>query len=314
MGERPDRKIMRLRYADVCRLCATPVAQGVTAVYERQARSVLCLPCAEPKPAPAPAPVVSAFVDTVEAPHVVEAGDAVETGNAVEAVAAPPFGAEVSYTQGAAGLSARREHKRRHAKRENAIRAAHPKLGGLILALSDDPQSTRAWARGAVGEERLGTRLDSTAGPLVRVLHDRRIPATRANIDHIAVCPSGVVVIDAKRYQGRPTLRVEGGILRPRVEKLLVGRRDCTRLVDGVLKQVELVSHATSGAHGEVPVLGMLCFVDADWPLVGGSFTVNGVYVGWPKKAASYLQQPGPLDEPAIASLADAIAAAFPAA
>jgi hypothetical protein len=35
-------------------------------------------------------------------------------------------------------------------------------------------------------------------------------------------------------------------IFRPRVEELLVGRRDSTKLVDGVLKQVELV-HAVSG-------------------------------------------------------------------
>jgi hypothetical protein len=156
--------------------------------------------------------------------------------------------------------------------------------------------------------------LDLTAGPLVRVLHDRRVPRTKANIDHIAVSPSGVVVIDAKRYQGRPSLRVEGGILRPRIEKLFVGRRDRTELVHGVLRQVDLVSDALRSTHPEVPVLGMLCFVDADWPLFGGGFSVSGVQVGWPKKAAAYLQQPGPLDEPTIGSLATKIAAAFPAA
>lgn len=34
---------------------------------------------------------------------------------------------------------------------------------------------------------------------------------------------------------------MEGGILRPRTEKLLVGSRDCTKVVDGVLKRVALV-------------------------------------------------------------------------
>ena len=62
-----------------------------------------------------------------------------------------------------------------------------PKLGGLILALSDDPQSTRAWDTGALGEERLGNRLNELASGAIRVLHDRRIPGSRANIDHIAV-------------------------------------------------------------------------------------------------------------------------------
>jgi ribosomal protein L34 len=73
------------------------------------------------------------------------------------------------------------------------------------------------------------------------VLHDRRIPGSKANIDHIAITGSGIWVIDAKRYKGRPELKVEGGVLRPRVEKLLIGQRDCTKLVDGVLKQVDVV-------------------------------------------------------------------------
>lgn len=55
---------------------------------------------------------------------------------------------------GLPGASARREHERRRASREAKVRAAHPRLGWMILALSSDPQSTTAWATGAVGEER----------------------------------------------------------------------------------------------------------------------------------------------------------------
>jgi hypothetical protein len=41
----------------------------------------------------------------------------------------------------------------------------------------------------------------------LRVLHDRRIPGTQANIDHIAITSTGIYVIDAKRHVGkRPTL------------------------------------------------------------------------------------------------------------
>jgi hypothetical protein len=45
------------------------------------------------------------------------------------------------------------------------------------------------------------------------------------------VTSTGVYAIDAKMYAGRPRLRIEGGLFRPRVEKLLVGTRDCTKLV-----------------------------------------------------------------------------------
>ncbi len=100
--------------------------------------------------------------------------------------------------------------------------------------MTDDPQSTTAWRIGALGEERLGNRLNEFRADSMRVLHDRRIPGTKGNIDHIAVTPTGIYVVDAKRYKGRPTLKIEGGILRPRTEKLVVGSRDCTKLVDDV--------------------------------------------------------------------------------
>src|SRR5690606_31048059 len=107
------------------------------------------------------------------------------------------------------------------------------RFGGIAVALSDERQSTRAWSSGAAGEERVGALLDGIASSTIRVLHDRRIPGTRANIDHLVVAPGGIWVVDSKRYKGRPELRVEGGILRPRVEKLVVGGRDKSKLVEG---------------------------------------------------------------------------------
>lgn len=184
--------------------------------------------------------------------------------------------------------------------------------GRLILAVSDDPQSTKAWAVGAQGEQRLGRRLDSVTGPTVQALHDRRILRTRANIDHIVTCPSGVFVIDAKRYKGRPQLRVDGGIIRERTEKLLVGSRDCSKLVDGLLKQAKLVRTAIEDES--IPVRAFLCFVDAYWPLFGGSFTTRDVAVLWPKKLADIITAPGPGQKQAIATIHAGLAKAFPIA
>jgi hypothetical protein len=36
----------------------------------------------------------------------------------------------------------------------------------------------------------------------VHGVHDRRVPGCKAIIDHIAVSPGGVYVIDAKKYTG----------------------------------------------------------------------------------------------------------------
>lgn len=76
-------------------------------------------------------------------------------------------------------------------------------------------------------------------------------------------------------------------------------------------KQVALVRAALAELP-EVPVQGVLCFVDADWPLLGGAFTVNRVAVMWPKKLKASLTAPGPLDEAQIADLQWQLHEAFP--
>ena len=294
----PAFKRMKLRYAGSCRSCLAQLPAGTLAVYDREGKNVCCLSCFDSSvPAAEPADPLVASPPEPEHPGQ------------------PTTEAPTGIFTGTAGASARREHQRRKDKREAGIRQAHPHFGGLILALSDGPQSTQAWAVGARGEELLARRLDTLADRGVRLLHDRRIPRTTANIDHIAIAPSGVFVIDAKRYTGRPHLRVEGGLFRARTEKLIVGTRDCTRLVEGARKQMDLVGAALarSGA-GEVPVHGMLCFVEADWPLLGGSFTILGVDVLWPKKAAETLSRSGPLDDGQIDRLVRRLAASFPPA
>jgi len=264
---------MRLRYDGVCRVCGVSLPAETQAIYERSSKTVRCLNHVEPQ------------VD------LIAVADAIEAGRP--------------------GASARREFERRKAARKQRIHDKHPRLGGLIHALSDEPQSTRAWETGALGEERLGNRLNELASNTLRVLHDLRIPGSKANIDHLAVTPNGVYVIDAKKYRGRPHLRIEGGLLRPRVEKLTVGTRDCTKLVDGVRRQVDIVR----GAIGDgVPVHGVLCFVEADWPLIGGSFATRGVEVLWPKKLYPKLMASGPIQVETIVKTHTTIASALPPA
>lgn len=60
----------------------------------------------------------------------------------------------------------------------------------------------RRWATGALGEERVAQALARRC-PVVPLLHDRRMPRSRANIDHLAFAPTGVYVIDAKHYRGK---------------------------------------------------------------------------------------------------------------
>ncbi|WP_258375504.1 nuclease-related domain-containing protein [Curtobacterium sp. MCSS17_008] len=210
-----------------------------------------------------------------------------------------------------AGASANREYDRRRGHDEAKIRETwgDGRIGTIAVALSGERQSTVAWKSGAAGEAEVGRALDAIANEQVAVLHDRRISRSRANIDHIVVTCAGVWLVDAKRYRNkRPRLQVEGGVFRPRVEKLVVGGDDRRKLVDSALRQVALVQDVV----GPASVHGAFCFVDADWPLFGGSFTVRGVDVCWPKRLAKQLAAlEGPVD---VVAVADAIAAHFPPA
>lgn len=269
-------KRMKLRYAGVCRLCGTDLQAKEEAIYERSTKTVRCVEC----------------------PSEVTVADVVIDGELTLVERTPE-------EPGVAGSSARLEYERRKAKDEERLRQKWGKLSGIAVALSDEKRSTKAWATGAVGEERLGARLDSLVSESIAVLHDRRIPGSKANIDHIAITASGIWVIDAKRYKDRPELKIEGGILRQRVEKVMVGRRDCTKLVDGVLKQVDLVRAVV----GDVPVVGALCFVEAAWPLIGVAFATRGVQVLWPKRLAKLLvEEEGAVE---VAAVREALASHF---
>ena len=62
-------------------------------------------------------------------------------------------------------------------------------------------QQAEAWAVGAAGERAVGRRLRTCRRCVV--LSDRAWPGRRANLDHVVVAPSGVLVVDTKAYLGR---------------------------------------------------------------------------------------------------------------
>lgn len=138
-------------------------------------------------------------------------------------------------------------------------------LGALIVTLMIIPkllptQREAAWRRGAEGERIVGGALDALESRGLVVLHDRLIPGSRANIDHIAVGPHAVYTIDAKRYKGKIEVR-RGG--------LFVNGRDRSKLLDQARRQRDVVSEAlAAGGYGDIPVTPVLCFTGAEWPLL----------------------------------------------
>ena len=207
---------------------------------------------------------------------------------------------------GRAGASARREAERRRQSREQLTRERHPRIGGLLLALRDEPQSERSWAVGAAGEEAVALSLEARCAESVCLLHDRRIPNSRANIDHLAVAPTGVWVIDSKKYRGRVEVR------RPLFgdARLMIDRRDRSKLADGLARQVAAVAAAVDPG---VPVRGAFCLVDAELPLLR-TLTFRGYPLLSRRKLAKTLNGLGALPDAEVRALAALIAERFRAA
>ena len=204
---------------------------------------------------------------------------------------------------GTAGTSARRAHERRCANREQRTRERHPLVGGALLALRDAPAHERVWGTGAAGEEATALRLAERC-PRALVLHDRRMPRSRANIDHIAVAPGGVVVIDSKHYNGRK-VRVVDPVFGP--ARLTIDGRERSKLVDGLLWQVETVTGVMAEIDAGVPVAGAFCFVDADLPLLGTP-TIHGLPVLGLRRLAKLINREGPLSDEQIRLVATGLA------
>ena len=71
--------------------------------------------------------------------------------------------------------------------------------------------ATVAWRHGAQGERRTARLLAPLERRGFQIFHDLAVPGSGANVDHVVVGPTGVFVIDSKRYRGQ--LRYLGGQL-----------------------------------------------------------------------------------------------------
>jgi hypothetical protein len=271
-GKRP----WRVKHDGTCSRCGLLLRKGDVAVWERSTKSIRCVECPTADGSLTPASEPTPDIEP-----------------------------------GVAGASGRREYVRRRGRREaRVLERFGRRLGGVLLKVSGEPQSTRAWKRGAEGEEKLAASLADLDG--VRVLHDRAVRGTTGNIDHLVIAPAGVFVVDAKNYRGRIRIRDKGGLLRSD-RRLYVGGRDCSKLADGLRWQVEAVTSALLGAGLDpLPsVTPVLCFVDGDWPLLFPPSEYNGVRLEGVRSLRKLLTARAALDQAAIDALARTLGAVF---
>jgi hypothetical protein len=212
---------------------------------------------------------------------------------------------------GEAGSSLVREHERRKRKREQRTREAHPCIGGLLLAIQTAPQHESALRQGAMAERAvaasLATRIDSDR---VITLHNRRMHSGRGDIDHVAIAQTGVWVIDTKDWKGK--LEVSSPLFRE--SRLLIRGRDCTKLIDGLERQLAAVRDALDrGGYEEITVRGALCFTKADLPLLRTQ-TFRGHLLLYRRALAKHLNAEGPLPAASVTQVAQHLATLLPPA
>jgi hypothetical protein len=248
-------------------------------------------------------------VETATADSV---GDGAASGTQpnLQPIANGPAIHSVRPDSGVAGSSARHEYERRHTKRDAAIDAKWGRLAGVVKFLTDDPQSTVAWAQGANGEAKLANVLGTSLSDDAIALHDRKVPGTRGNIDHIVIAASGVWIIDAKAHIGKVERRDVGGWFSTDL-RLYVAGRDRTKAVDGLAWQVAAVADAL--ADPAIEPNPALCFTDADWGWFAKPFTIKGVWCCSPQALAEMVNAPGSLTPEEVVALAHRLGTALPA-
>lgn len=181
-----------------------------------------------------------------------------------------------------------------------------------------EPQSTRAWKQGAQGELRAGRALARhLRGYGVVLLHDRRIPGRgRANIDHLAIGPGAVTVIDTKSVRGGLRVQKVGGVFSARRELLLINGFDRTGLLDGLERQVARVRGTLGDLALDELICGALCYPDIDGLPLRGVLSVRGgsLAIGAPRGVARLARRRGPLSGPEVQVIAELLERRFPPA
>jgi hypothetical protein len=80
---------------------------------------------------------------------------------------------------------------------------ADGRRAGRVAAAVSAFEQVRAWQRGAEGERRTAQLLERLTRDGYVVFHDLAVPGSPASVDHLAIGPSGMFVIDSKQWSGR---------------------------------------------------------------------------------------------------------------
>jgi hypothetical protein len=164
-------------------------------------------------------------------------------------------------------------------------------LAGWRLRFRPSPDA-RAWRRGAAGERRTARLLGQLERQGWVVLHDLAVPGSAANIDHLAIGPGGVFVIDSKQYRGRLQLDSSG--------RLWHGRYPLTTVLRAVSFEADRAAQVLADPQVVAPIVAVHG-VQVPW----GKVVTQGVPVVSARRLPSMLRTlPAVLGPERVAALA----------
>jgi len=182
-------------------------------------------------------------------------------------------------------------------------------LGGLAAVAAGwglrfrPSQGAVAWRQGAVGERRTARLLDPLERHGWAILHDLAVPGSAANIDHLAIGPGGVFVIDSKQYRGRLQLDGSG--------RLWHGRHPLAPALRAVSWEADQAAQVLPDPGMAVVPIVAVHGAQVPW----GKVVTDGVPVVAARRLPSMLRQlPTVLGPERVAGLADQARLRFHAA
>lgn len=280
-------KLMAIRRPDVCAGCSEPLPPRTQAWWDSGDRTVTCLEC-QPPATTASARTTASTTGTAALPE------------------SEPLPPPQPINFGTGGASARNEYERRAERHQQRTRDAAfgtGVLGDVSATPAAEPHHLTAWAKGADGERFLADHLDRELAGTATVLHDRRVPATRGNIDHLVVASSGIWIIDAKNYAGKVEQRNAGSSAQPD-SALYVNNRNQTHLAEKMDWQFNAVHRVLDTVgFGVIPIHCCICFTNADWPMYAKPFAVGKVWIGWGDALTATITQNTYMGADAMATL-----------
>ena len=190
----------------------------------------------------------------------------------------------------------------------------------VVVAVADTVRAARtwsdaaAWRKGGIGERRTGRMLRPLERAGYTVLHDRSMPGSSANLDHLVIGPAGVVVVDTKNW-GKDT-RITGGLAGlggTRRGRVRINGRPAVERLRGILHGQRLVGKVLSREVGRPIQVTPLVAVHGARRMRWGSLQVEGVTLLYARRARRWIRhlpaQYGPED---VARLAEVCRDVFP--